>query len=403
MSTKIPLLRHHILRTCHRWRACAMGIPRMWSYIMITDKLPPKRFLSAWLARSACVPLHLDIADTGEMVQRVAGIFEVLEPHFWRVLTLRIHFVSFESTAGLLPFIYTLSHLEELDMSWSSKHRPRQPPISVFQETPTTLAPNLRKFTISTACVVRNAVNIATINAGQLTSLSVNEAVSFPNMVAVLKQCTSLQDLTWDMLYIEADSTDNILRTLASLVLPSLSRLEINGPPTATILGNVQMPCLHRLHVSTHENPTADFLSCVLKHEGVTHLRLDWFGGLPAERVESIFTTLKHLEHFRFMWGASTLPAIKILSETVEGLTGPSWHCPRMRRLFVDIGNLMIPGQARLSATDAAEVFSSVVQARPAGGDAPLTIVVDQCEGTEGLTTLVPGLELRPRDEFLDV
>lgn len=157
------------------------------------------------------------------------------------------------------------------------------------------------------------------------------------------------------------------------------------------------MPSLCRLHVSASPTRGIDLLPNVLKHVGLTHLQLVWFGGLPVERVETIFTTLTQLEHLRFQWRASTLPAIRVLGQRVPAQG--TWHCPNLKRLFVDIGAQMIPGRERLSSTQVADAFSPVLRTRGSG----LVIVVDQCEGTEGLRTIGPGLELRPMDEFPDV
>jgi hypothetical protein len=106
----LPIL---LTQICRGWRQIALGTPRLWCTIELSDEIPwkqQKTLVDMWLSRSGCSPLSLNFDESAIHPDDVTDAFSVLFLHRerWQNSHLNLSRAHFPMIDGPLPLLCSL-------------------------------------------------------------------------------------------------------------------------------------------------------------------------------------------------------------------------------------------------------------------------------------------------------
>jgi hypothetical protein len=326
-----------ILSTCHRWRQCAIRNPKIWSVISI-DYCTELDELELWLSRSASCPLHIQFfyeqdVPPEEIMRHFTAAYEVTSNRHCRVRSLHIEGIT--SLETLLPLKSLGTSLRELVLA-SASDKETSNVLPVLEELASS---HIHSLTINNLPPCRNAVRIDDINPSNLTSLTLNQAVTVQSVCKILPRCQSLVYLKWS--YAEAGElnvVDSLQWMTEPFLLRNLKSLFISGSMSIPLLQMADMPELGELSVTSPMRPMGEIVHHLIRWERLEALELLSLDAVESQHFTTIFETLNRLEWFKCdAWTVSSLCGLYILINHSKQRVGGArrFHCPHLRNLII--------------------------------------------------------------------
>jgi hypothetical protein len=359
-------------KTCHHWRRVARQTPRIWSCLYITREIPFE-CIRLWMTRSAEAPLHVHF-DAPPVLSdkffRPAWQRIMQHSHRFQSLFLRLHGSWWINR--VLPATSRLNSLRELQIFLGDDvHSPSgTSQLDIFEPHLTTC--RLRTLRIKTSTLLKNFFMMPSPAATSLVELTLEEQVAPGAVCQFLRECREIRKLKWNL---RCSSTDT---AWAPISISTLEYLWISGKLAAEFILAANLPSLRHLVVS-HTYKQAEVCAAILGFTQITHLHVD-FSTLDATNVRSIYESLHHLEHLSYPWCEDTFGAILVLAEWEEEEIGRIWHCPRMKRLHLHVGDRI--DWERLQPATVRSCLEQVMRIRARSEDAPLEVILDDSEET---------------------
>ncbi|KAF8319722.1 hypothetical protein DL93DRAFT_111770 [Clavulina sp. PMI_390] len=315
------------LGVSHRWRECALQDAFLWCSIRITSRTTINK-LERWLKLSRAAILDVDVRCAIDINNNDALIY-MLYRHEERIRLLHLCFD--EILAPFIPFAFNYTTLEDLSLSWTAPDHG----IAMYPTPPlfsSHAPPNLRKLALSIdGKLAYEEMDVATnhFSPELFESLQFSNAVSTPDICALLPTCHNIRELTWE--HWEDPYLPARLAPYQGIHLdfPLLSNLRINGLITYFLLERIRAPKLTHLSIGeTEEEP--DTLSVgvpelIGRFGSLRSLHLmDFYHPMTADDIKALFSSLPMLERLLYdQWTVENAHALEALSEPSRESSSP--------------------------------------------------------------------------------
>ncbi|KAF9034243.1 hypothetical protein BDZ89DRAFT_1062681 [Hymenopellis radicata] len=324
-----------LTRVCRRWRALAVNLPQLWTYLALDfDKhighITPRQCayrVGLFIERSKGLPMTVYLGSEENITDHaVIPVLEVTIPR-WKYLDVDLPRTSLQCLSGnhflkLQGLIFRYNTEDEWDVN-----------VDVFQPTTT---PVLRKLQVSVARPWR-ALGHVRLPWSQVTSIA-----SFPafdaDALTRLRTLTNLEELRVEV------STSGVRNPNPDVVpLPKLRRLSVEESDnalgrSAEFLTTLRVPALSNLFLDFPNDSVTLFPTSPLSFGNLTTLSLSCEMNSHSEstgHLLNFLTLTQHVECLRFY-------DLGITVEFFEGLTfkdGSPLRLPCLRSL--DIGRCL--------------------------------------------------------------
>jgi hypothetical protein len=294
----------------------------------------------------------------------------------------------------LFPLEFPTDSFRELRLQWKGTEQPTSLSVVGSDVSRTIHVLDLR----GTKC--RNAVHIDGLRLSNLTSLTVNQAVTVDSVREVLRSCQSLYCVRW--LYVDQEVLPaSGTWTMESFSLPELGELCVSGSISVPLIETCDMPELATLSVTKPIRPMRDIISHLIRWKTISILELCSVPSVSDGDFISIFQNLQELTYFSCdTWTPSTLRSLRILNEYSDDCTGDTaqLHCPLLADLIID-GVRSSPRwdqTPELLAVTLARYLKPLLRRRDVEYDEPLTVYLPsmkECDGLRGIGAIKFGKE----------
>jgi len=255
--------------------------------------------------------------------------YQIISSHGPRIRSL--HVTGIPSITNLVPLEFPTDTFRELCLKWDSADQPASPLPVVGCD----VSRNIRSLDLRGPEICRNAVHICDLQLCNLTSLTLNQAVTVDSVCKILPSCSSLEDLRW--LYVDEGASRE--RTMESFSLPKLSGLCISGSISVPFIESCDMPELYSLSITKPLRPMEDVVRHLIRLTAIGEIELYSVSGVREEDFVSMFQNMPELEFFSCdTWTPSNLRSLRVLNEYARDSKGGAieLNCPRLHTLVID-------------------------------------------------------------------
>ena len=250
-----------LVQVCSHWRRVALNLPSLWSTIYICDPSKSHFYLTKlWLERAGGQPLNLSLAATQWRREDMDlhSAFAILSLFLsysasWRSLDLRLRDVHMGTMQKLVQSALPCSNLESIKFNVRSSPTHKSGWESAYVDDIWSFfnsSPALRSVDLTTKF---DGLVLGHTPFHQLKTINIHFAVSIPEAIALLRQFTAIENVTFGSLDVQTPLERHALNH--SLVMEYLQILKIDTLLDLTPLFNqLSLPSLRVIDISQRLN-----------------------------------------------------------------------------------------------------------------------------------------------------